>query len=55
MRSLLRAMMSVWRCTRGSGMRRNRADTANQSASAPTMAASATARTPATSRPGGKA
>lgn len=36
-------MMAVWRPTTGSGMCRNRADTANQSASAPTSEASVTA------------
>ena len=40
MRSLLRGMMAVCRAMNGIGTRRNSARTANQSASAPTMAAS---------------
>ena len=40
MRSLLRGMMAVCRPTSGIGIWRNRAETANQSATAPTMAAS---------------
>ena len=41
-------MMAVWRPSQGKGMRRNKAVTANQSAKAPTIAASATAFTPRT-------
>ncbi|MNT53664.1 hypothetical protein D3C72_1907570 [compost metagenome] len=44
MRSLLRGMMAVWREIQGMGMCLKSADTANQSASAPTMPASVIAR-----------
>jgi hypothetical protein len=45
MRSLLRGIMAVWREIKGIGTRRKSATTANQSASAPTIAASAMAFT----------
>src|SRR6185312_5398250 len=53
MRSLLRGMMAVWRAMNGTGMRRNSATTANQSAIAPTIAASAMALRMSTPKLGG--